>query len=150
MLAILSLGAALVAPSLMRFARHQNAMDAAADLLALTRHAQAQAVRDGAPCRLHVAPETGMYWLTHQRNGGFAALADSFGKPVALPPNVSVEWDRPDPTLEGHIQFEPDGTHEPATLRVRDQVGVVARVAGEFPAEPFRLLEPASDREVGR
>ena len=79
-MALLALSAAMVAPSLTKFAHHRRAADAATDILAFTRF-RPRSGRGAKECPTvyvdHVSLRIG---LTAQRGGNFVQLATSLGR----------------------------------------------------------------------
>lgn len=139
-LALLALAAALATPTLSRFTRRHLSQDCATDLLVLTRYAQDHAARQATPYRLHVDPEARIYHLTAQRGGTFVAPANDLGRIFDLPMTVVAQWESPSAAQQNqYVQFNPDGTHEPAVLLLIEQDGRTLRLVGDAITEPFRL-----------
>lgn len=149
-LALLAMAAALTAPALTRFARHREALDAAAELLAVMHYARSQAMHEGVPHRLYVDVRHAQYRLTVQRQGAFVPLASSLGQTRELPANMALAWESSVAAAEnGYIDFHPDGSHDAAVLAIIGHDGSVTRLAGDLPAEPFRVVN-LSAAEVRR
>ncbi|MEX0775575.1 MAG: prepilin-type N-terminal cleavage/methylation domain-containing protein [Phycisphaeraceae bacterium] len=148
-LAILSLGAALMAPSLIGFARQHEALDVASDMVALTQFAQDQAAQQGVPYRFNVDAAAQTYWLTVQKQGAFVPLTTDLGKTMTIPSRLTVTWEAvADASTEGVVEFQSDGLHEAACLRLMDENGNGARIVGVVTTEPFRVVELAANQEV--
>lgn len=140
-LTLLSLTAAMATPSLMRFARHREAMDVAADLLALMQCASDRAIQEGVPYRLHADPRARTYWLELERDGVFMRPVTAWGRVLEIPEFVTIAWELATGGEErGYVQFAVNGEHDPATLRVADSRGQGVRIMGEVAAEPFRIV----------
>lgn len=140
MLVILALAAAMVAPSMMRFAHGRVGADAAGRLLALMHYAQDQAMNDGTPWRLQVDPAQGTYALMVQRQGNFVSPRTDLGRTFALPKEVTARWESPaDISSRDYVQFNADGRHDVATLRLTDRDGTVMDVTCDAMAEPYRV-----------
>jgi prepilin-type N-terminal cleavage/methylation domain-containing protein len=150
-LAILALAAGVAAPSLSRFSRGRQTLDAAAHMLAVIQYAQDQAVVHAAPHRFQLDTAGGTYWLTARRDGAFARLGNDFGQTFTLPASVTAAWDAgPEVTARSYIQFEPDGGHDVASVRLTASSGgdgSVTSIGCASPAEPFRVSGGSGDIE---
>ena len=158
---------ALAAPTLRGFAGAQQAEDAAASILSLTRWAQSQAITLGRPCRLNIDSDTGTYWLTVQEQGAYVPLKADLGQTFHLPDGVKFElrFDQdqnqsPTPGSRGimgslarkstpqrnYIQFHPSGRCDTATIEVRGKKGEVYQISCASATEPFVMVSSSEGR----
>lgn len=148
-LLVLGLAAAAVAPSLRRFSRSWQTIDAASDLLATTRLAQAIAAASGQPCRLNVDAAAGSYWLTQRVRGVFLRPRTESGRTFTMPGDTTLSWDAQTAASgRGYVEFAPDGGHEEASFRVEGPAGDAVRVFTDSPGEGFRMIDLNTLREV--
>ena len=150
---LLCVVAAMAVPSMRGFGQGRRIGACAAQLVAVTRYARTQAITRGVPYRLNVDPDTGTYWITVERNGGFDVAREDFGRVFEAPEGISISWYGPtgsDGTAAAggrrypYVEFLPTGRASSAvTLRLSDAEGngAVQEVACLSPAEPFRVLE---------
>lgn len=148
-LLVLGLAAAAVAPSLRRFSRSWQTIDAASDLLAMTRLAQATAAASGQPCRLNVDAAAGSYWLTQRVRGAYLRPATEAGRTCNMPDDTTLSWDAAtDSSARGYVEFTSDGGHEEASFRVEGPSGDAVRVVADSAGESFRMVDLNTRREV--
>ena len=139
-LAILALAAGMAAPSLGRFSRGRVALDSAAHLLAVVQFAQDRAINTGLAHRLELDTSAGTYRVTVAKEGTFAALASQQGKSFSLPASVKAAWDAsPAIVSRSSIQFDPDGGHDAAIIRLTAADGTVTLLGCASPGEPYQI-----------
>ena len=139
-LAVLAVSAAMAVPSLSRFSRGRQALDAAAHMLAVIQYAQNQAVVTASPYRFQLDPAAGTYWLATRRDGKFGRLGSEFGRDFTLPQTLTAAWDASsDVTTNGYIEFAPDGAHEVASINLTAGDGELTVIGCDSPSEPFRI-----------
>lgn len=144
-LAILALAAGMAAPSLGRFSRGRVALDSAAHLLAVVQFAQDRAINTGSAHRLELDTAAGTYRVTIASQGTFAALASQQGKTFSLPASVKAAWDAsPAIVARSSIQFDPDGGHDAAIIRLTAADGTITLVGCASLGEPYQVSTPAS------
>lgn len=138
-LAILALGATMTWPNLWQFAKGRQSINASVRLLAMTRYAQDQAVAQATSHRLHIDPEAGTCWLTVQRDGPFVMLTNDLGQRHRIPAGHQIAWEIPPLDSDGtsFIQFDPDGQHSVAAIRLTDADGRRRYLAAPTPTQPF-------------
>jgi len=148
-LLILGLGAALAAPALGHFARGRQTNDAATHLLAVIQYAQDRAAGDGTPYRLLLDPAANTYRLTARQDGEFSQIRSDFGLTFTLPEHLTAKWDASqEVTTRGYIQFDPDGGHDVAIIRLTATDGSELQVGCLSPSEPYRVFDPARNPEA--
>ena len=150
-LVVLCVVLGMAVPQLKGFLTGSSTRDAATQLVALTQYARGKAAAESRTYRLTFDPAAGEYQLTAQEagNGGaFAPLGSDFGRTFTLPTRRTVELTRPGAAGTAaagtagpnDIDFRPDGSCDPAVIRLTDGDGIVTLVAAPSPAEPFRLM----------
>lgn len=146
---LLGLAASMTAPMLGRFSRNRTAVDAAGHLLAIMQYAQDQAIINSTPYRLNVDQEKGVYWLTVSRNGPFSRISSEVGREFPLPEHLTLTMDAsPAIQAEKFIQFNADGSHDMAILRLTDSQGKAIILGCASPSEPYRLAVDGDTQEV--
>jgi prepilin-type N-terminal cleavage/methylation domain-containing protein len=170
-LVLIGVVVAIAVPSLRAFAGGQQADDAAANILSLTRWAQSQAITLGRPCRLNVDSGSGTYWLTVQEQGEYVPLKSDFGQTFRLPDGVSLDlqFDQDqDQTPQAqnrtagpggimgalgrkasgrnYIVFHPSGRCDVATIQVHGKKGEVFQISCASATEPFVMNSSSEDR----
>ena len=134
---------AMAAPSLRGFFGSRRTADAAAQIVALTQYARAQAAAEGTVYRLNVDPREGTYWLTRAEAGAFAELESEFGRTFSLPDGTVAAWDdQPGDPPRDYIVFHPDGRAEAMSLTLTGRRGEVFEVVCLSPAERVRVVTP--------
>jgi len=132
---------AMAAPSLRGFFSSRRTSDAASQIVALTQLARSQAVSEGRVYRLNLDTEEGTYWLTVQQGGAFERIASEFGRMFSLPDGTTAVWQSP--TLSdtwGYVQFHPDGTTDPVSIRLNGPQGESVDIACQSATEFFEVL----------
>jgi len=170
-LLVIGMAAALAVPSLRGFVGGQQADNAAANILSLTRWAQSQAITMARPCRLNVNPGAGTYWLTVQEQGAYVPLKTDLGQTFRLPDGVSMDLqfdqdqDRPPPSQNqnaglgglmgsfgrktsgrNYIEFHPSGRCDVATIQVHGKKGELFQISCASATEPFVMNSSSEDR----
>jgi Tfp pilus assembly protein FimT len=142
---------AVAVPNLKGFLTGSMSRDAATQLVALTQYARAKSAADAKTYRLSFDVANGEYYLTtldDTGSGEFVPLGSDFGRIFSLPQRMTVEVQRPNTVRmsilvtanSDYIEFHPDGTCDPAVIRLTDGDGIVTFVAAPSPAEPFRIM----------
>jgi len=127
--------------SLRGFFSSRQTQDAAAQIVALTDFARAQAAAQGRVYRLNLDTRDGRYWLTAQTGGTFVAPASEFGRVFLLPEGTSARWDAPvGVDARGWVPFYPDGRTEGATVLLTGRQGETVQVACSSPVERFQVI----------
>jgi type II secretion system protein H len=138
------LGAA--APSLRGFFVSRRTDDAAARIVALTRLARSQAVAEGRIYRLAFDGRQRSCFLEAQRGGGFERLRSSLGRAFRLPDDIQVDMQLAGAVPgQDYVEFFPDGTAEPALIRLTDIKGDVVEVSCPAPTELFSISRPEDE-----
>jgi Tfp pilus assembly protein FimT len=135
------LGAA--APSLRGFFVSRRTDDAAARIAALTRLARSQAIAEGRVYRLAFDSGGRTCYLEAQREDGFQRPNSSLGRPFRLPDDVQLELQVAGvESGRREIDFLPDGTVDPAVIRLTDIKGGVVEVTCLAPTELYTVSRP--------
>ena len=132
---------AMASVSLRGFFASRRTADAAAQIVALTQFARAQAAAEGRVYRFNVDTDSGKYWLTMQEQGTFETIPSEFGRVFLLPEGTTARWLMPlesDPV--DWIPFYPDGRTEPVHIRLTGRQGETADVVCLSPTERFRVV----------
>lgn len=133
----------LASVSLRGFFASRQTKDAAAQIVALTEFARAQAAAEGKMYRLNLDTEASRYWLTAETGGTFVMPASEFGRVFVLPEGTSASWDAPTGIHDrGWIPFYPDGRTEAAAIRLTGRQGDTVEVTCSSPAERFQVVVP--------
>lgn len=144
-LLLLSLSASMVSPMLGRFSHGRNANDAAAHLLAIMQYAQEQAIMTSNTYRLNFDTQTNSYWLSAAARGIDSRIASEIGRTFSLPMNLTLEVDGSEDLLANRfIQFDTDGGHDMAALKIINTQGNEILIACPSPSEPYRIGDPAN------
>lgn len=132
---IVSVIAAIAAPSLRGFIAGRKNAEAAAQIIALGQYAREQAVGTGAVYRLNVDPAGRAYWLSVQNGAEFQTVRSEFGRPFRLPEGTVASW-QPGAASGEYFQFWPDGRIEASPLQLRgvgrDSIAIGCRSETEF------------------
>lgn len=137
---IVSVLAALAAPTLRGFIAGRKCANAAAQIVALGQYARTQAVGTGTVYRLNFDPSNGTYWLSSQSGAEFSTLRNEFGRPFQLPDGTSANW-QTTAVAQPCFQFYPDGRVEAATLELHGAVGEVVAIGCRSETEPLTILK---------
>ena len=141
---ILALTLAVTAPSLRGFAASQETQETARNMLTLIQWARMQAAADARPYRLNINPNLPYngYWVEVQEAGEFKPVASDFGRRFSFPQGMVLEWRVPagGQNTQGYITVNPNGTYEPATLRLIGRANAAFELTCLTPAEPFRIV----------
>jgi len=89
---IMTIAMAIVAPSLAEFLHSRKSTNAVNQILALARHARAQALAEGKVYRLHVDTQAGEYWIESKEGAGFAAVEGENGQHFSFPEGMKGMW----------------------------------------------------------
>lgn len=148
-LLLLGLAASMTAPLLGSFTRGRTAADAGGHLLAIIQYAQDQAIITSQAHRVNVDLDKGVYWLTVSKNGPFSRISSEIGRDFQLPEHLTLTMEA-SPTVmeEKSLQFNPDGSHDVAILRLTDSQGKEIILGCASPAESYRLGVQADIQEV--
>jgi prepilin-type N-terminal cleavage/methylation domain-containing protein len=148
-LMILSIFLAVAVPQLRGFMRGSAARDAATQVVALAQYARAKAASDAVVYRLSFDTAAGEYRLTRDAGDGtgdFVELGTDFGQAYTLPIGMTVSLERSNAAIrtsptatDADIEFRPDGTSDPAVIRLTDSNGNETLIASPSPTEPFRV-----------
>ena len=141
-LIILSIIAALVAPSMRQFTVGQNTQDAADQIVVLTRYARTQAITQGTNYRLNFDADGGAYWLTSSTAGVFKALSNDYGEHFTLSPGTTLRTDLAKQTDGTYATFQPTGRTDAAHVWLSDRQGKTLEVACTSATEMYRILLP--------
>lgn len=140
---------AMAAPSLRGFFGSRKTSQAASQMLALMKKAHSQAIADGRVYRFNLDIDAGTYWLTAEEGGVFEHLYSEFGRIFTLPDGTVACW--VDDSREDDrdcIEFYPDATTEPTTVRLIDRRGKVVDLECPSATEFFRIRTPYEDEEL--
>lgn len=149
-LLILALGAAMIAPSLGRFTAGRSTQDAAAHMLAVMQHASDQAVITSTVFRLNFDETAGTYWLSHAPGGVDKRIATEAGRAFEMPEHVTFEVEGPADVLDNrYIQFEPDGSHQMAVIRIKPLQGNEIVIGCASPSERYAIGSASQIQEAG-
>lgn len=149
-LLILALGAALVAPTLGRFAAGRTSQDAAAHMLAVMQHASDQAVMTSTVFRVNFDEDASTYWLSHAPGGVDKRIETEAGRSFEMPDHMTFEVEGSQTLLENrYIQFEPDGSHEMAIIRIKPAQGSEIVIGCASPSEPYAIGQASQVQEAG-
>jgi type II secretion system protein H len=133
---------AVASPSLRGFFVSRQTQDAASRIVSLTRLARSAAVSEGRTYRLVLDETGGTFYLSRREHGAFRRPRTSLGRVHRLPREVSMEVE----VQEGHpatphVDFSPDGSAAPLTMRLTDIQGGRVVVRCPAPTEPFAIDE---------
>lgn len=161
---VITIVLSMAAPSLNGFARSRPIFDISAQLVTLADYARSQAVAEGRVYRLNLDTESGRFWLTVQAGGAFESLGQEIGRVFRLPEETRAEWIEPPartagPNLPGfsltggagspdqkesagndYIEFYPDGSVEPAVLRLTDRRNNRLDIVCPSPMDRFQVI----------
>jgi type II secretion system protein H len=139
---ILSTVLAMAAPSLRGFFGSRQSQDTAAQILALTQFARSQAISEGVVYRLNFDTKDRVYWLTAWKSGTFEELETEFGQIFTLPKDMAMELeDVEEEDGDVYVEFTPQGTITPATIRLIDRRGGALEVTCPTVTESFSIVE---------
>ncbi|MEM9414504.1 MAG: prepilin-type N-terminal cleavage/methylation domain-containing protein [Planctomycetota bacterium] len=134
---------AIVAPSLRGLRTSTRLDDTAGQLLSMIERASYRAATEGRPYRVVIDTDDHLCWIEAQTAGGFERPTSSYGKKVALDPNITIESSAADAALDFiTLRVEPDGTGELVQLDVFDDAGNQRVVYAPSLAEPYRVGKP--------
>ena len=145
-MAIMAIIVGMAAPSLRGFAAGRQSVNAADQLVTLTRWARSQAIADATTYRLNLSTQDGTFWVTAQDAGGFHKVATSLGQvfhvPQGMRMTVTIDQAAPPPgqgtgstslsaaattlvastagTVVPSVDFHPDGRTDPGTISLND------------------------------
>ena len=140
---ILSIAAAVAVPTLARFSRGRQSTDAVEHMISVIQYAQDQSAATGFPYRFHVDAKSGTYWIESRRDGVFVRLSNDFGQTFNIPADYTASWDGPkEIATQGYIEFEPDGGHDVAVIKLTDAKGQTTFLGCASPSEAYRIAEP--------
>ena len=139
---IVSVLAAIAAPSMRNFLAGRSNANAASQILALAQYARTQAVGAGAVYRLNVDTSGGTYWLSVQSGTEFQTLRSEFGRPFRLPEGTTAAWQSAG-AAEQYFQFFPDGRIEAGTLELRSAAGGSVAIGSRSETELLSILREA-------
>jgi Tfp pilus assembly protein FimT len=144
---------AIAAPSLRGFASSRQSADLASRLVAMTQWARSQAVAQGQVCRLNVAQDGGVAWLTVQKTGAFVEPDGDWRKGLNMPDGAALSLrtessagPQAPQQLAAYVQFYPTGRCDVATITLTAN-GETFQVVCDSPAETFHVL---TGKEAGR
>jgi type II secretion system protein H len=138
---ILGLSAMIAVPSLAPFSRGRKLNDTAGQLLALTRFAQDKAMAEGASVRLTVDAAAGVFAVQMDGADGYQALTSGVAKSFGVGDGVTLAWEGySEAATQGYIQFDADGGHDVATLRISGNDGGVLYLGTSGPTDGFRIV----------
>ena len=137
---LLTMVAALAAPSLRNFMIGRSSADAVGQVVALAHYARTQAVSTGVVHRLYVDTNSQTYWLGVQRGAEFTDLTSEFGRRFKLPGSAAARWQSDQPGEEC-ISFFPDGRTEASTLEILDVQGQLFEIGCRSETEPLAVLQ---------
>ena len=140
---------AMAAPSLRGFFGSRKTSNAAWQMLALMKKAHSQAIAEGRVYRFNLDIHEGTYWLTAEEGGVFEHLYSEFGRVFTLPEGTVACWvdDSRDDACE-YIDFYPNATTEPTTVRLIDRRGKVVDLECPSATEFFRIRSPDEDGDL--
>ena len=151
-LLIVSIVAALAAPSFRGFLTGRKSVNAAAQIVALGQYARAQAASSGAVLRLNVDAGAKAYWLSARKDAVFEALGTEFGRRFTLPDGLAVRWmpmlgnttggkSATSGGAHDYVDFYPDGRADAATLLLTDSSGKVFQLGCLSETELFKVIQ---------
>jgi len=156
---IVSVLAAISAPSLRGFLAGRKTSNTAAQVLALGQYARTQAINSGVVYRLNVDASAGTYWISVQSGTDYVSLRSEFGRPFQVPDGVSATWQAPIPPIvtaasstppvtttpanDPSFLFYPDGRVEAAVLEIRGTTGEAITLGCRSETEPLTILKEA-------
>lgn len=148
---ILVITAAAVTPMLGSFALGRAHRDAAAHVLALMQYAADQAAVNGWAYRMNFDEQAGTYWLSSAPYGVNKRIESEIGRTFELPDNITMTLEGSEEVLANrYIQFEPDGRHHMAVVRLTPSRGNELVIGSASPAEPFAIGSASQVREEGQ
>jgi prepilin-type N-terminal cleavage/methylation domain-containing protein len=137
---ILALSAMMAVPMLAPFARGRKVTDTAGQLLALTKFAQDMAMSEGKSVRLEIDPGQGVFALTAEKEGAYAPVESGLARSFSVGDGVTIAWEgMSDAATQGYVQFDSDGGHDVATVRVTGSDGKSLFVGSSGPTEGYRI-----------
>ncbi len=139
-LVILGMSAMIAVPAMAPFARGRKMTDTSGQLLALTKFAQDMAVTEGKSVRLEIDTAAGVFALLAEKDGVYAPVESGVAKSFAVGEGVKLAWEgQSDASGQGYIQFDADGGHDVATVRVTGSDGQTLFVGTDGPTEGYRI-----------
>lgn len=142
---VISVALAVAAPSLRGFGEARRTPDAAAQLLALLRHARDCARVEGVAYDFHLDPQQRQYWLTRRVCGADEAPDGGLGKRFTLPEGISVEFDAAGEAGVDTLRLHPTGRAAEATITVTGPDGTSARIVCRSATERFQVADEKGD-----
>jgi len=140
---------AMAAPSLRGFFGSRKTSNAAWQMLALMKKAHSQAIAEGRIYRFNLDIEAGTYWLTAEEGGVFEHLYSEFGRIFSLPEGTVACWvDDSREDAGDYIDFFPDATTEPTTVRLIDRQGKIVDLECPSATEFFRVRSRYEEGEL--
>lgn len=138
-LLIISLTAALAAPSLRGWndgAKLRNATD---EFLATTRYARSQAILNATEYVVTIDRNTNAYAVSVQQGTTLAPDPREFGEYASMPTGFTIAL------VSGgegasQIRFYPDARTTPGVVRITSARGEVVEIASDAPAQPFAVV----------
>lgn len=141
---ILGLSAMIAVPALAPFSRGRKLNDSAGQLLALTRFAQDKAMAEGASVRLTIDAQAGVFAVEMDGPSGYQAITSGVAKSFGVGDGVTLAWEgQSDAANQGYIQFDADGGHDVATVKVSGSDGRTLYLGTSGPTESFRIVTNA-------
>ena len=138
-LVLISVALAVAAPSLRGFGEARRTPDAAAQLLALLRHARDCARVEGAAYDFHLDRTGREYWLTRRVRGVDEPPDSSLSRRFALPEGIDVEMRVAGESDVEILRLHPTGRAADATITVTGPDGTSAHIVCRSATERFRI-----------
>ena len=131
---------AMTAPSLRGFLRGREHLNAAQQILSLTRLARSRAITEARRYRMNFDLEAREYWLTAEELGSFKKFAEEQGRVFSISSRITTELMVADlDSSDEYVQFYPNGRTDVATIRLTDSGGDIVEIVCESPHEIFRI-----------
>lgn len=132
----------LSGPSLRGFFSMRQIDEAAAQIVALTKFAQSQAVCEGRTYRLTLDVVNRTYWLTVQNQGAFVDPETEWGRVFQLPEDVGLEvQDLKTKGLLYYVDFSPLNRTTPGLIRLSTLKGERYNIMCRSATEAFALID---------
>lgn len=145
-LIVAGIAAMMAAPLLGEFLHGTGITHAAESITGLARHARARATAEARLYRLRLDAQAGSYWLEREEDARYVALGTGLGRTFLLPESATLTFERSEGltvTGEPSIQFFPDGTQTPTSLRLQGRRGEVIRLVSATPSDELRVVQSA-------
>ncbi len=140
-LLILGMSAMIAVPALAPFSRGRKLNDTAGQLLALSRYAQDQAMANGMSVRLTIDTQTGAFALEKEGAEGYTQLTTGAGVGFSAVDGVKLDWEgQSDAATQGYIQFDADGGHDVATVKITGSDGSTLYLGTSGPTDGYRIV----------